>query len=212
MSHRTITSPSQHAQIEDLVFFFRDPPNADELRLRIRPLTQTVTNDIDNTLPSNTKYRGLQFDSFSTRRSSEENRQKVFLATLYLRDCLQLIITNRQYNLQKVNITIHNEIKELCNQLNRDGDLLKGVTPTALLSLYNKILEKRRALEEILKKATSEVFNNTRFSDLALELLDLSNEINEAKETQNNIRNARAKSNKGITNAAITALTAINVM
>jgi len=139
-----------------------------------------------------TRYRGLQIENTQSRRSSDDNRTRVFLAAMYIRDCLLLMVQGNK-ELHKVNITRHNhDFKALCYQLNRNEPDLKGVTISALVALYNNILENWHKLDDFTKTATSEIFTETKFSKLAEDLGTLDQEIHQAKTDSQTVKDAKA--------------------
>lgn len=152
----------------------------------------------DETESSLTKFRGLQFNFSSSQRNTERNRPRVFLATQYLRYCLQTLVHGNK-ELHKVNVTKNNKsIQSLAFQLNANDPEFKGVTAGALVSLYTKVVESKRCVESHLEASTSEAFIPTRFFDLAGELMAYDNDILEAKENQRATKDGRTieESNK----------------
>ncbi|KAG0064134.1 hypothetical protein BGZ92_005839, partial [Podila epicladia] len=205
-SRKLISSPSQYAKLSEMHYFFRDPPNVDSLINRVLPevlidqapsLDTTATanggdsDGEDETESGLTKFRGLQFNFSSSQRNTERNRPRVFLATQYLRNCLQTLVHGNK-ELHKVNITKNNKsIQILALQLNANDPEFKGVTAGALVSLYTKVVESKRCVESHLETSTSEAFIPTRFFDLAGELTAYDDDIIEAKESQRTTKDGR---------------------
>ncbi|GJJ67719.1 hypothetical protein EMPS_00065 [Entomortierella parvispora] len=182
---KTTSSSSQHHRMRELVFFFQDPVNVSALKNRFRPpILLAAETTVEETPPpgASEAQQSLPYRGFAHPTLPDDVRQRMFVASLYMKDFLQRIINTRE-DLYRVSITQNNhDIKALCLQLGRIEDDLQGVTTRSFISLYDRIIEKRRGLEALLKTGKAESFRSTHFSDLAEEILRMKEKLQEAKE------------------------------
>jgi hypothetical protein len=75
-------------------------------------------------------------------------------------------------------------LKELATELGSAEPLLLGVTPTALFSVFERIVKERRNLDAWLKVATDEPWRDTRLAEMALDLVQTEDQIREREKQQ----------------------------
>jgi hypothetical protein len=108
----------------------------------------------------------------------EVNRPRVFLTMLYLRDRLRM----RMQSGPKVSLKKgSNTFKEIAADLDRTEPMLEGVTGVALASCFDRIVSMRRKLEKELDLLTGDLWQPTKFADVADEIVALVDNIEEAK-------------------------------
>ncbi|KAF9184197.1 hypothetical protein BGZ49_004448 [Haplosporangium sp. Z 27] len=184
-AYRVSKTSAASAKVEMFREYFEDPPNVEELRNRIiapAPLHSQVAEDSDGGLSesggvgSSTRirspqYRGLQLNATRT------NIERIFIATEFLvvnlREKARLDDPNFRFSMSKEG----HDFKALAEDLERNEPSLKGVTGYALHSLYSRLVEKRRELENFVKTATGDPWTKTNMAGLAWDLVAIADEI-----------------------------------
>ncbi|KAG0258535.1 hypothetical protein DFQ27_004595 [Actinomortierella ambigua] len=92
--------------------------------------------------------------------------------------------------------------KEMATELGLVEPSLRSVTALALVSLYNRIIKERRALNDFLAVATGFTWSDTRMSEMAQELLNIDNELRERENRQRAAR--RGARRPRVTGAEVT--------
>ncbi|KAF9163916.1 hypothetical protein DFQ26_002029 [Actinomortierella ambigua] len=92
--------------------------------------------------------------------------------------------------------------KEMAIELGLVEPSLRSVTALALVSLYNRIIKERRALNDFLAVATGFTWSDTRMSEMAQELLNIDNELRERENRQRAAR--RGARRQRVTGAGVT--------
>jgi hypothetical protein len=114
-------------------------------------------------------FRGLQF--------GPTNRENVFLAVLFLRNNLREIAKPEDDNFQFGLGKEGQGFRQLASLLSMAEPTLKRVTPGPLHNLYERVLKERRDLTNFLTRETGGGWTDTRFSEIAEELVAIADEI-----------------------------------
>ncbi|KAF9915465.1 hypothetical protein FBU30_001949 [Linnemannia zychae] len=137
---------------------------------------QGTTNQGDTS--NNGPFRLLQFNSSCT------NCENIFKAVMFL----QVRLPEKAHLLDETYVFGFTKdspsFKDLATELREKEPSLRGVTPLALLSLYERIIKERKALDEFLAKATGFSWTDTRMSDMALDLVNTDRELRDRDNRQ----------------------------
>ncbi|KAF9921020.1 hypothetical protein FBU30_008991, partial [Linnemannia zychae] len=160
---------------------FKDPPNAEELSTR-RSINSNITA-ITQGESSNRTCRLLQFNTSCT------NFENIFKAVLFLYTHIpekaHLEDESFVFGLTKDSPSF----KDLAAGLASTEPSLCGVTAHALISLYERIIKERNALDDFLIVATGLSWTDTRMSDMALTLAETDRELRDRENRQLATRN-----------------------
>ena len=125
----------------------------------------------NNDRANNGAFRLLQFNSSGT------NCENIFKAVLFLRNNLRerahLQDDNYHFGLSKEGPGF----KELATDLAKAESTLRGVTAGALHSLYERIVQDRKKLDDFIATSTGDAWKGTQLSDLAQELVSVDTDI-----------------------------------
>ncbi|KAF9150099.1 hypothetical protein DFQ26_001694, partial [Actinomortierella ambigua] len=122
---------------------------------------------------NNGAFRLLQFNASCT------NCENIFKAVVFLhtrlRDKAHLDDETFQFGFTKDS----SSFKDLTAELRSVEPSLRNVTPQALVSLYDRIIKERKALDDFLVVATGFSWTDTRMSDMAQELMNVDKDLRE---------------------------------
>ncbi|KAF9941238.1 hypothetical protein BGZ65_004386 [Modicella reniformis] len=116
-------------------------------------------------------YGGVQFNP--------NNRSRIFRATLFLRDTLRDKAQPDNDNVKFSMARDGSDFRGLAEDLALAQPALRGITGPALHSVYKNLVSVRRQLDAYLSYATAEPWEHTKMSDMALELREIDDDINE---------------------------------
>ncbi|KAI7832766.1 hypothetical protein BC939DRAFT_524388 [Gamsiella multidivaricata] len=158
---KRVDSKSLYARLKPFVEFFKDPPNVDGLTNSVRPPCNAASASLGPEASrgggEEAPYHLLQLEFSGSDSLCEANRPRVFLETLYLSDRIRQRMRN---NFDKVNLMKGgNTFKDIASELDQTEPELQGVTGVALADLWQP----------------------TKFSDVANEIVALVDDIQEAK-------------------------------
>lgn len=128
-------------------------------------------------------FRGLQL--------GPTNRENVFLAVLFLRNNLREIAKPEDDDFHFGLGKEGQGFRQLAVLLSKAEPTLKRVTPGPLHSLYERVLKERRDLTNFLTREPGGGWIDTRFSEIAEELVAIADDI-----TARDNRRVSAKENK----------------
>ncbi|KAF9918283.1 hypothetical protein FBU30_000282 [Linnemannia zychae] len=114
-------------------------------------------------------FRGLQF--------GPSNRENIFLTVLFLRNNLRDIAKPED---DEFHFGLGKEghgFRQLASLLSKAEPTLRRVTPGPLHSLYERVLSERRDLTNFLKREAGDGWIDTRFSEIAEELVAIADDI-----------------------------------
>ncbi|KAK5797026.1 hypothetical protein F5H01DRAFT_359475 [Linnemannia elongata] len=127
---------------------------------------------------SNGPFRSLQLNNSCT------NCENIFKAVLFLHNRIpekaHLQDEAYQFGFTKDSASF----KELAAELGSIEPSLRGVTPLALVSLYERIIKERKALSDFLVMATGFTWTDTRMSDMAQSLVETDRELRDRENRQ----------------------------
>ncbi|KAG0025322.1 hypothetical protein BGZ81_007242, partial [Podila clonocystis] len=158
---------------------FKDPPNAAKLmnRVALTEPSRTVEGSVpavaNNDGVLNGAFRLLQFNSSGT--NCENIFKAVFFLHNNLRERAHLQDEDYHFGLTKEG----SGFKELAADLAKAESTLRGVTSGALHSLYERIVQDRKKLDDFISVSTGDVWTDTQMSDLAQELVSVDKDIKE---------------------------------
>ncbi|KAF9941984.1 hypothetical protein BGZ65_012862 [Modicella reniformis] len=193
---RITRTSSPQSKVEYFSKYFSDPPDVDDI-VNGLPEDQEALEMTDEQEESDEEseeqgatspYRRVQFLA--------KNRARIFRALLFLKNKLRDMaqLWNEQFKLSMSRYG--STFKELAADLANEQLSLVGVTGPALHSLYSTIVTKRRELNVFLCVATGDPWTDTRISDLAQELLDLDDEMNDREEKRSSKKAAQLAESK----------------
>ncbi|KAF9343512.1 hypothetical protein BGX26_005622 [Mortierella sp. AD094] len=193
--------------IDYLIEFFKDPPNAHELMDETRHAQSTASSsDNRSAQPPNSgdanapnasvkkkPFRGLQLEfGGGSTEIKDTNREKVFIATVYLKRKLSDLIRGRgrlDRNAVKKNSKV---FIDMAKELSQQEPLLEGVTSIALFALYARVVEYRLKLETELtlwelEEGLTYQWTPTLFYETSSELLEIDTRIDDANRGRDEI-------------------------
>ncbi|KAK5796912.1 hypothetical protein F5H01DRAFT_359961 [Linnemannia elongata] len=135
-------------------------------------------NAASREVSSNGPFRSLQLNNSCT------NCENIFKAVLFLHNRIpekaHLQDEAYQFGFTKDSASF----KELAAELGSIEPSLRGVTPLALVSLYERIIKERKALSDFLVMATGFTWTDTRMSDMAQSLVESDRELRDRENRQ----------------------------
>lgn len=135
-------------------------------------------NAASREVSSNGPFRSLQLNNSCT------NCENFFKAVLFLHNRIpekaHLQDEAYQFGFTKDSTSF----KELAAELGSIEPSLRGVTPLALVSLYERIIKERKALSDFLVMATGFTWTDTRMSDMARSLVESDRELRDRENRQ----------------------------
>ncbi|KAF9407683.1 hypothetical protein BGZ94_002606, partial [Podila epigama] len=151
--------------------------NNNALELPEKPDQQLEEQD------TKTPFRGLQIGS--------SNRENIFLAVLFLHDNLREIAKPEDDNFHFGLGKEGQGFRQLASLLSKAEPTLAHVISGSFHSLYERVLKERRDLTNFLKRETGSGWKDTRFSEIAHELVAIVDEIADRDNRRNAARENR---------------------
>ncbi|KAF9963120.1 hypothetical protein BGZ65_005867 [Modicella reniformis] len=183
------TAPPE-SKVEHFKSYFTDPPNVDDILSGVLEGEFVMTQqnealeedeeqdseELGATTASTSKapFRGVRFFPI--------NRARIFRAVLFLKHNLRNMAQLEKEDFRLSITRYGTTFKKLAEQLAQQQPALIGISGTSLYSLYSDIIKKRRELNEFLYVATGDPWFHTKLCDLAQDLLELENEMEQREE------------------------------
>ncbi|KAF9425346.1 hypothetical protein BGZ94_007598 [Podila epigama] len=178
-NHQRKVTPA--VQLNDLVTFFRDPDNPQELMQQIRdsiPAKSYNENDFLGTGLIKGRIKQAPFRKIQLNMPGnaltyyEANRPRAFLAIAFLEDRFRLII--RTEDISQVTISRQGYVmRHLTADFVRNFPELTGLTGQALYGLFATVIARRKEVDDLiatLGPASAKIWKETKFSTLATNL------------------------------------------
>ncbi|KAK3807042.1 MAG: hypothetical protein J3Q66DRAFT_91536 [Benniella sp.] len=177
-----VPGPNYFSRIRYLVNIFRDPPNADALLTCVRP--SPASPEEFKRVAGETKLDREKNLNFSHMRMGEEsNQERVFIATLYLRDRLSSAMIDLQAWCGGK--PLHKRLNLVAMEILTVEPRLRCISIKRLLDHHRRVIMLYRDLDMGLRAGACPEFVPTHFSSLARELCIIEDHIGIAQSRVN---------------------------
>ncbi|KAG0219172.1 hypothetical protein B0O80DRAFT_429785 [Mortierella sp. GBAus27b] len=163
-------------QAEEFSLFFRDPPNLDDLH-QVRD--GHGEDDLGTGSLEDAQYSGLEFNG------SDANTRRIYVAVNHLKhhmwDWARLDNDEFEFDMSAEGAGF----KAMAEELERKKPLLKGVSGSALCTMYEELVQKHRELANLVTRTgEGNQWTSTRLSKMSWDLVMMDAMIQQRRERQ----------------------------